>query len=91
MSASMRPSGLFFQRGDELRAARAHKRLPARDLELRYAKLYGRAAYAQYLLIAQDVLMPHGGYRLGHAVAAAQVAAVGDGDAQVIYTAPVLV
>ena len=84
-------AGLGFQRGDELRAARAHKRLPARDLELRYPEFCGSAADAQYLLIAEDVCVLHGVYRFGHAVAAAQVAAVSHGYAQVIYFASVLI
>ena len=47
----------------------------------------GRPADGNDFLIAQDIAVPYGGYAVGHAVAAAHVAAVRNRNAQVVDTA----
>ena len=81
----------LLQAGDKIAAALAQQRLAAGDFEFADAKLQRNAANAQKLLIAQYFVMRHMLTHLRLTIAAMQIAAVGKGDAQVIYFAVVLV
>ena len=89
--------GHFFHAGqplegrDKVRDPLAHQRLPARDLEAGNAQMHRRPRNAQEFFVGQDLLVGRELHPVGHTVGAAQVAAVGDGQAQVIDVPPEMI
>ena len=76
---------------DESSAALAHQRLAAGNFKLADAKVHGSTADTQKLLVAQNLLMRHMARHLRLAITAVQIAAIREGDAQVIYITLILV
>ena len=76
---------------DKIRDPLAHQRLPARDLEAGNAQMHRRPRNAQEFFVGQDLLVGRELHPVGHTIFAAQVAAVGDGQAQVIDVPPEMV
>ena len=79
--------GQGFQPAEEVQAPPAHQGLAPGDLEPGDAQLHRRLGHLQKLLEGEQVLVAAQGHPLGHAVLAAQVAPVGDGEADVVDVA----
>jgi hypothetical protein len=79
------------QPADELDDAAPHERLAAGDADLVDAELQAGLGEEEHLFEGEDVALVLELYVLGHAVLAAEVAPVRDGDAQVVHLALVAV
>ena len=80
------------QPGDEHREPLAHERLPAGDPHCGHTEAPGHASHPRDLVEREELVHAEEREpRLGHAVDAAQVAAIGDRDAKVVVHTPVAV
>ena len=76
--------GQRLEAAQKLHAAAAHQRLPAGDLEFRDAQRRGCRGHLQKFLVGQNVAVGKQRRAVRHTVAAAEIAAVGDGQPQII-------
>ena len=81
----------FFQGLHEGHGSLSHQRFAARNLEAVDTQGQGSPADEQHFFIAQDRVVADAGQGFGHAVTAAEIAAVRQGQAQVVDGPPPLI